>query len=80
VRPKSVEEHEARFLECRSKYGDDALKYSFLAGILRSIIESPVPAEWKVQEARNAMIAFDRLRDRWLRGEIPADPDPQPAG
>ena len=76
MRPRTVEDFEARFRKEES--GEIALSYAMLVGMVEAIVEFPVDDHTKVQEIRNAIIAFDRVRGK--RGEIPADMAPQPAG
>jgi len=80
LEPKTVEDYEAWFMAWRDRYGDDALGYSCLYGIVKSIVDLPGPDDTKVEEIRNAIAAFERLRDRMFRREKPADAAPAPAG
>lgn len=74
--PRTVEDFEARFRKEES--GEIALSYALLVGMIEGIIEFPGDNSVKVQEIRNAIIAFDRVCG--MRGENPADAAPAPAG
>ena len=72
----TVEEYEARLIEWKKRtYGDEVLSFPFLIGIIQAIVDLPGPADRKVEEVKNVLTAFDRLRS----GKKSAGRDPQPA-
>ena len=78
MRPRTVEDFEAQFNRCKKELGVSTLSYAALVGMVQAIIDFPGDDHMKVQEIKNAIIAFDRMRG--MRGENPADMAPQPAG